>query len=167
MVKEVTEPVFTDKSQTDMFVPVKPASPVAFRIIQMYDFEIADIDLIIELCKGVCDSHFRAQLISRSKRVTCVKTYSWYGGDFQSRPVIAPDMLETAADTVLLSGRVLKEQYGRSVDFTEGSINRTDDTGPSSGYSVTKVMPEMSDKILDTQFPAPVSSAVRAAIDFS
>ena len=49
MAKKVPEPVFTDKSHPDVFVPVKPASPVTFRIIQVDDFEISDTNVVFEL----------------------------------------------------------------------------------------------------------------------
>jgi hypothetical protein len=114
MVKKVPEPVFTDESHTYVFVPVKTAPPVTFRIIQMNDFEVSDANLVIELCKGVCDARFRSQLISRSKRVTGVKTDPGTAVIFN--PVEdSPYVLKTAADTVLLSCGVLKKQHNRSV----------------------------------------------------
>jgi hypothetical protein len=114
MVKKVPEPVFTDESHANVFVAVKSASTVAFRIIQMDDFEISDANLIIELCKCICDARFRSQLISRSKRVTGVKTDTGTAVIFN--PVQdSPYVLKTAADTVLLSCRVLKKQHNRRV----------------------------------------------------
>jgi hypothetical protein len=114
MVKKIPEPVFTDESHTDMFVPVKAAPPVAFRIIQMDDFEISDANMVIELCKCICDPRFRAQLISSSKRVTGIKTDTSTAVIFN--PVQdSPYVLKTAADTVLLSRRILKKQYNRRV----------------------------------------------------
>jgi hypothetical protein len=74
MVKEVPEPILTDKTHADMFVPVKPASPFAFRVIQMDDSEIFRTNLLIELRKCVCDTGFSPKFISCGKCMTGIKT---------------------------------------------------------------------------------------------
>ena len=87
--------------------------------------------------------------------MTGVKTDTGTGSVFNTVQD-PPDVLEAAADTVLLTCRVLKKQHDRIVRCTKSSIYRTDNPHPSSGNPVTKVMPEMGDEIRDTKPPAPV-----------
>ena len=49
MIKEMPEPILTDKSHTDMFMPIQAAPTVPFCIIQMDNFEAVDANMLIEL----------------------------------------------------------------------------------------------------------------------
>src|SRR4030042_2295651 len=108
MMEYAPEPVLPDESHADMFMPVKGASPVAFRIVQVYDSEIFNTDLVMKLLKSLLDPRFRPQLISRRKRMACVQTDTDSINFF--KPVHnSPDMLEAATHAVLLTGRIFKQ----------------------------------------------------------
>src|SRR5512136_1312861 len=109
-MQNMPESFFSYISHPYVLVPVKSASPIAFCVICVYNFDVFCSDLFIELSECFCDPIFSTHFITCSKRVTGIKTDTYPLRFIQ--PFNNPmDMLKTAADTVLLSCGIFKEQH--------------------------------------------------------